>query len=84
MTRVRLALGLIAAVGATHLACGFCGEPPKVRSGTYILLADGTTVAPGYEWLVGSEIVIDLESGTATIRYMRDGTAYDAQFELVE
>lgn len=82
MTRVSKALELIVLFGAIYTACGYC-EPPKVKSGTYILAADGSA-AQECEWLVGSEIMIDRESGAATIRYERDGTTYEVHFTLEE
>jgi hypothetical protein len=84
MTRLRVALGLLVLFGVVQVACGYCDDPSKVKTGNYVLAPDGSGAARGYEWLVGSEMAIDREAGTATLRYEREGTVYDVEFELVE
>ncbi|WP_052559076.1 hypothetical protein [Enhygromyxa salina] len=84
---ISLALALVLALGAAQLgSCiGRCDDSETLEpleSAEYVIINRRGPLRPGYEDLVGAQLIIDRDAETSIIRYTRDGTTYEVRHAL--
>ena len=91
MTARRAAkMGAVLVSACTLIGCwGDCEEPLPIESGTYVVTGKHYgQLQPGDEWvrdaIVGAQLVVDAEAGTAVIIYEVDGATVEVRFRLEE
>ncbi|KIG13018.1 hypothetical protein DB30_00792 [Enhygromyxa salina] len=69
-------------VGCWVVVCGDSNSLEPVESGEYVLIEPFGPLRPGYEDLVGAQLIIDRDANTSIIRYTREGTTYEVRHTL--
>ncbi|PRQ07594.1 hypothetical protein ENSA7_25840 [Enhygromyxa salina] len=62
-----------------------CDDPDSLEpleSGEYMIQNLYGRLRPGYDDLVGAQLIVDRDAETSIIRYTRDGTTFEVRHKL--